>query len=111
MEGAWRGWGCGFVFSSWKPCTAVVTMAVETSHACCRCPSSACPPLPLPHATHPDPMQVSQHGRCRVRITVQEEAGEVPQQGHKVSLSGLLVTHFPVRLQSKRMAAAEELLG
>ena len=56
-------------------------------------------------------MQVSQHERCRVRITVSEEAGAVPQQGHKVSLSGLLVTHFPVRLQSKRMAAADELLG
>lgn len=65
------------------------------------------PALPL----HVPLAQVSQHERCRVRITVSAAPGEVPQQGHKVSLSGLLVTHFPVRLQSKRMAAAEELLG
>lgn len=29
-------------------------------------------------------LQVTQHAKCRVRVTVRKEPGEVPQQGHKV---------------------------
>ena len=33
-----------------------------------------------------------------MRVTVLDKPGEVPQEGHKVSLSALMVSHFPVRL-------------
>ena len=61
-------------------------------------------PLPLPcvlaHTCHLTPpcLQVSQHARCRVRVTISSVPGSVPAQGHKVSLFGLLVSHFPVRV-------------
>lgn len=41
--------------------------------------------------------QVSQHARCRIRVQVSSRPGEAPQEGHKVSLMGLLVSHFPLR--------------
>lgn len=41
--------------------------------------------------------QVSQHARCRIRVQVSSSPGEAPQEGHKVSLMGLLVSHFPLR--------------
>lgn len=46
-------------------------------------------------------LRPSQHARCRVRVTVLKDAGSVRQQGHKVSLSGVMVSHFSIRLQSK----------
>lgn len=42
--------------------------------------------------------QVTRHKRCRVRITVADRAGVVPQEGHKVVLTGLMVSQFSVRL-------------
>jgi hypothetical protein len=42
--------------------------------------------------------QVSRHKRCRVRVTVAERPGSVPQQGHKVVLMGVMVSQFSVRL-------------
>ena len=33
-----------------------------------------------------------------MRVTVLDKPGEVPQEGHKVSLSALMVSHCPVRL-------------
>ena len=41
---------------------------------------------------------MSRHRRCRVRVTVRQAAGEVPQKGHKVLLQGIMVSHFQVRL-------------
>ncbi|KAL4429381.1 hypothetical protein ABPG77_005155 [Micractinium sp. CCAP 211/92] len=44
--------------------------------------------------------QVSQHARCRVRVTVRKEPGAVPQEGHKVTLTAIMVSHFPIRLKT-----------
>ncbi|PSC71318.1 hypothetical protein C2E20_5316 [Micractinium conductrix] len=44
--------------------------------------------------------QVTQHKKCRVRITVRPEPGEVPQKGHKVTLTAIMVSHFPIRLKT-----------
>ncbi|KAL4448549.1 hypothetical protein ABPG75_005768 [Micractinium tetrahymenae] len=44
---------------------------------------------------------VTQHEDCRVRVAVRQEPGATPQEGHKVSLMGLIVSHFPVRLAPK----------
>lgn len=38
-------------------------------------------------------LQVSHHKRCRFRVTVTNEAGEVPQEGHKVVLAAVMVMH------------------
>ena len=58
-------------------------------------PSSPTTPK-CPHL--PPALQVSRHKRCRVRVTVSERPGAVPQGGHKVSLTAVMVSHFPVRL-------------
>lgn len=44
--------------------------------------------------------QVSQHQRCRVRVTVRKQPGAVPQEGHKVTLTAIMVSHFPIRLKT-----------
>lgn len=36
---------------------------------------------------------VSPHPLCRLRVTVREEPGQVPQQGHKVMLAAIMVVH------------------
>lgn len=41
---------------------------------------------------------VSRHKQCRIRVTVSERPGQVPQKGHKVVLQGVMVSHFGVRL-------------
>ncbi|KAL4447553.1 hypothetical protein ABPG75_004772 [Micractinium tetrahymenae] len=41
---------------------------------------------------------VSRHKRCRVRVTVLAQPGAVPQNGHKVQLLAVMVSHFSVRL-------------
>jgi hypothetical protein len=38
--------------------------------------------------------QVSRTRRCRIRVTVQEAAGEFPQKGHKVMLVAVMVAHL-----------------
>lgn len=67
--------------------------AWQPADAPCRAASISHLPLVLP--------QVTQHERCRVRVTVRQEAGASPQAGHKVALMGLIVSHFPVRLTPK----------
>lgn len=52
-------------------------------------------------------LQVSQHPRCRVRVTVRSRPGAVPQQGHKVALLGLLVSHFPLRMSMSQQGSVE----
>lgn len=37
---------------------------------------------------------MSRHERCRVRVTVLREAGEHPQEGHKVVLVATMVAHI-----------------
>ncbi|PSC73416.1 hypothetical protein C2E20_3417 [Micractinium conductrix] len=37
--------------------------------------------------------KVTQHPRCRLRVTIEDEPGRAQQQAHKVSLTGLMVTH------------------
>ena len=54
------------------------------------------------------PVQVSEHTRCRVRITVSAGAGKVPQKGHKVSLTGVMVSHLPIHVRRGEMDAVEE---
>lgn len=41
---------------------------------------------------------MTRHPRCRVRVTISERPGAVPQEGHKVSLSGVMLSHWAVRL-------------
>lgn len=43
---------------------------------------------------------MSRDPRCRLRVTVSEAPGAVPQQGHKVLLQGIMVSHFSVRLNT-----------
>ena len=52
-------------------------------------------------AVHPG-LQVTQHARCRVRVTVLETSGRFKQQkaGHKVTLMAVMVSHFPIRLKT-----------
>lgn len=38
-------------------------------------------------------LQASQHARCRVRVTVRAEPGVVAQEGHKVMLAAVMVSH------------------
>ncbi|KAI7841869.1 hypothetical protein COHA_004398 [Chlorella ohadii] len=45
--------------------------------------------------------KVSQHADCRVRVRVMSQAGSVPQEGHKVSLMGLMVSHIPIRMHTR----------
>lgn len=39
--------------------------------------------------------KVTQHRRCRFRVTVLEEPGATPQEGHKVMLAAVMVEHSP----------------
>ncbi|KAL4431189.1 hypothetical protein ABPG75_006445 [Micractinium tetrahymenae] len=39
---------------------------------------------------------VTRHKRCRFRVTVLDKTGEVPQEGHKVVLVAVMVTHVPL---------------
>ncbi|KAL4422911.1 hypothetical protein ABPG75_009108 [Micractinium tetrahymenae] len=39
--------------------------------------------------------KVTQHRRCRFRVTVSKEPGATPQQGHKVMLAAIMVAHTP----------------
>ncbi|KAL4423775.1 hypothetical protein ABPG75_001076 [Micractinium tetrahymenae] len=50
---------------------------------------------------------VSQHPRCRVRISVRSVPGEVPQKGHKVALFGLLVSHYPLKMSMSQQGSVE----
>jgi palmitoyltransferase len=45
--------------------------------------------------------KVSQHAKCRVRVRVTSQAGAVPQQGRKVTLMGLMVSHIPIRMHTR----------
>lgn len=45
-----------------------------------------------PAACLPNRAQVSQHKRCRVRVTVRKEPGAVRQQGHKVTLTAVMAS-------------------
>lgn len=38
-------------------------------------------------------LQVTQHRRCRVRVTVRAEPGRAAQAGHKVTLAAVAVVH------------------
>ena len=67
----------------------------------CPCPCNRPP-------THHPPVQVSEHARCRVRITVSADAGQVRQKGHKVSLTGVMVSHLPIHVRRGEMDAVEE---
>ncbi|EFN58310.1 hypothetical protein CHLNCDRAFT_142315 [Chlorella variabilis] len=51
---------------------------------------------------------VTQHRRCRVRVTVLDEAGEFPQEGHKVTLVAVMVAHLDLA-QSGTLANVQEL--
>ncbi len=53
---------------------------------------------PQPHPLRPASLQVSQHKRCRLRITVSSRAGSVPQKGHKVQLTAVMVSHVQLQL-------------
>lgn len=53
------------------------------------------PRLPLPPAPA---VQVTRHPRCRVRVTISERPGAVAQDGHKVSLSAVMLSHWAIRL-------------
>lgn len=53
---------------------------------------------PRPRPCRPLPPQVSQHERCRVRVTVASKPGRVAQKGHKVTMMAIMVSHFPIRL-------------
>jgi hypothetical protein len=52
-------------------------------------------------------LQVTQHAKCRVRVTVRKEPGEVPQQGHKVTLMAIMVSHYPLRMDQNMRQATE----
>ena len=65
---------------------------------------------PLPPLVATPSLQVSQHERCRVRVTVTKQPGSVPQEGHKVALLGLIVSFFPVNIDGYRIAAAAEMM-
>ncbi|PSC76523.1 Beta-glucan synthesis-associated SKN1 [Micractinium conductrix] len=59
--------------------------------------------------------RVSQHKRCVVRVTVVDERGAAKSDGHKVSLTAVMVTQFPIRLsvyaqQFEDVAANAEML-
>ncbi|KAL4421416.1 hypothetical protein ABPG75_010707 [Micractinium tetrahymenae] len=41
---------------------------------------------------------VTRHPRCRVRVTISDRPGAVPQDGHKVSLTAVMVSHWAIRL-------------
>ncbi|PSC68705.1 hypothetical protein C2E20_7769 [Micractinium conductrix] len=43
-------------------------------------------------------MQVTQHRHCRLRVTLLDEPGVAPSDGHKVKLMAIMVTSFPIRL-------------
>lgn len=49
----------------------------------------------LSAALGPTFAQVTQHRRCRFRVTVLEEPGATPQEGHKVMLAAVMVEHSP----------------
>lgn len=51
------------------------------------------PPRRLINAPPPAQPQVSQHARCRIRVTVRREPGAVPQEGHKVTLAAVMAVH------------------
>lgn len=40
--------------------------------------------------------QVSRHKRCRFRVTLTDKPGEFPEEGHKVTLVAVMVTHVPL---------------
>ncbi|EFN58648.1 hypothetical protein CHLNCDRAFT_140901 [Chlorella variabilis] len=48
---------------------------------------------------------VTQHERCRIRVQISPQPGGVPSGGHKVTLTGVMVSHFPVRLEAAQMGA------
>lgn len=48
------------------------------------------PALPPPPRA---PLQATRHAACRLRVTVRREAGAVAQEGHKVLLAAVMVTH------------------
>ncbi|KAL4423591.1 hypothetical protein ABPG77_004631 [Micractinium sp. CCAP 211/92] len=42
--------------------------------------------------------RVSQHPKCVVRVTITDEQGVAKSDGHKMSLTAVMVTQFPIRL-------------
>lgn len=51
--------------------------------------------------------KVTQHAQCRVRVTVSKKPGAVPQQGHKVTLMAIMVSHYPLRMDTFDRTAEE----
>lgn len=49
-------------------------------------------------------LQVSQHPRCRIRVTIM-------QPGGKVQLSALIVAHFPVNIDQRIAGEAGSMLA
>ncbi|KAL4421052.1 hypothetical protein ABPG77_007527 [Micractinium sp. CCAP 211/92] len=51
--------------------------------------------------------KVTQHAQCRVRVTVSKKPGTVPQEGHKVTLMAIMVSHYPLRMDTFDRTAEE----
>ena len=66
-------------------CVVRAAANAELSRACMRVCDN-----PPAHAMR---VQVSQHRRCRVRMTISKEAGEAGGEGHRVMLAAVMVTH------------------
>lgn len=45
--------------------------------------------------------KVSPAAKCRVRVTVLDKPGKVPQKGGKVKLMGIMASHFPLRVTAQ----------
>ncbi|PSC75050.1 hypothetical protein C2E20_1732 [Micractinium conductrix] len=80
----------GHLRSNFNMGTALVKCA-----AGCRCRPSVLGGTSASRATvfRAHAFQVSQHARCRLRVTVRQQPGMVPEEGHKVMLAAVAVTH------------------
>lgn len=82
------------VLSHLKSYTGMGTAAVECVSGC-SCERSTLDGTTPSHVsifkTHS--FKVSRHERCRVRVTISAAPGATPQEGHKVMLAAVMVTH------------------
>lgn len=67
----------------------------------------AAPSTLAPTPTLAPPAQPTRHERCRVCVTIAERPGAVAQQGHKVSLTAVMVSHWLLSLQRYESQLAE----
>ena len=51
--------------------------------------------------------QVTQHESCRIKVKVLKAPGAVKQAGHKVTLMAIMVSHYPLRLDTYDRTAEE----